>query len=225
MLGMKLLIIHPDPAVLCTGMLERQGFIIEKVTTLSAAAENTAVYYYDIVIADIPEPDEDLYRFVSAVEKYTPQTGIIVISEHVPVECKIRALAEGADDYIVRPFNHSELLARVLTLVRRCSMGGVKEISRHGVSIDPARRRVECCGNQVTLTRKEYELLFFMLRNAEKILTHEMIAEYLWGDIKSLSADCFDFIYSHVKNIRKKLSNAGSGPIIDTVYGVGYVVR
>lgn len=200
-------------------------FIIEWAATLPEAAGRAAVYFYDIIIAETDPPDTELLRFIASVKKDTPRTGIIIISEEVPVELKVKALAEGADDYIVRPFQTAELRARVHTLLRRCSMGGVKEIEYNGISIEPSSRRVKCGGKQVVLTRKEYELLFLFLRNPDKVLTHEMIAEYLWGDIKSLTADCFDFIYCHIKNVRKKLANAGGKQLISTVYGVGYVVR
>ncbi|MCD8172195.1 MAG: response regulator transcription factor [Alistipes sp.] len=221
---MKLLIINKTETVSLAAALQ-DSFIIEQAYTIPHAAERIALYYYDIIIADIVTTDNELLKLVRSAKKTTPRTGIIIISDEVPVENKIEILAGGADDYLVRPLQTAELRARVYTLMRRCSMGGVNEIVYNGISIEPSSRRVKCGGKQVVLTRKEYELLFLFLRNPDRVITHEMIAEYLWGDLKSLTADCFDFIHCHIKNVRKKLANAGGQPLISTVYGVGYVIR
>ncbi|MCC8035972.1 MAG: response regulator transcription factor [Rikenellaceae bacterium] len=222
---MKLLLVHTGPHPSYVRAVEKEGFLLETATNYMAAGDKCGVYFYDVVLIDLPVPDNGLYELLATIKRADSHTGIIMASDPVQVQTKIELLMAGADDYLVRPFEPGELAARARTLVRRCTMEGRQSLEHRGVRIEPSTRHVSCKGTPVTLTRKEYELLFFFLRNPEKILTHEAIAEYLWGDFKGLSADCFDFIYSHIKNIREKLAGAGTRHFIDTVYGVGYVVR
>ncbi len=222
---MKMLILDGGPAGSLAKPLVANGFIVERAADSRTVGEQCVLYYYDVVVLGIEIPMDGLVALLEEIKGRHAGTGIIIVSGPVPVQFKVEMLLAGADDYLVCPVDPGELSARIKTLVRRCAMRGASELSFNEVKLNPLSRDVRCCGQAVNLTRKEYELLFYFLRNTDRVLTHEMIAEYLWGDWKSLTADCFDFIYSHIKNIRKKLSRAGASPFINTVYGVGYIVR
>jgi DNA-binding response OmpR family regulator len=127
----------------------------------------------------------------------------------------------GADDYLVKPFHLSELKARVAAIVRRKSFQGNNTLDFEEIRIDFQAKQVTVLGYVVALTRKEYELLLYFIANKAKVVSKTAIAEHLWGD-QIDSADSFDFIYTHVKNLRKKLLEAGSSDYIHSVYGMGY---
>jgi DNA-binding response OmpR family regulator len=144
-----------------------------------------------------------------------------VVSARDALDNKIEGLELGADDYVTKPFDMAELVARVKALVRRRNFGGQSVVTQGDFSIDTQSREVTAAGRKIDLTRSEYDILLFLFSNAGRVISRESLAEHIWGDHMDL-ADSFDFIYSHIKNLRKKITTAGATDPIRAVYGIGY---
>ncbi|RYF77505.1 MAG: response regulator transcription factor, partial [Cytophagaceae bacterium] len=176
---------------------------------------------YDCIIVDLTLPDGSGLQLIQTLKQIVATTGIIIISARNSLEDKLKGLEIGSDDYLTKPFHLSELNARVKSLLRRRQFGGHNELQFHEINVVPHARRVFVNGQLTTLSRKEYDLLLYFLSNADVVLTKASIAEHLWGDNID-SADSFDMVYSHIKNLRRKLIDKGAADYVQSVYGIGY---
>lgn len=149
------------------------------------------------------------------------KSGVIIISARNALEDKLLGLELGSDDYLTKPFHLSELNARIHAIIRRRNFEGSKLISFNEIKLDPEAQRVTVDGKAVDLTEKEYQLLEYFITNRGRVLTKAAIAAHVWGD-EYEQVSHFDFIYTHIKNLRKKMIDAGSDDYIKTVHGVGY---
>ncbi len=201
--------------------LNKEGFLCESATHFLEADEKMALYEYDALIVDINLPDGSGLDLIRRMKSRAPTTGIIVISARDSLENKIEGLELGADDYLTKPFDVAELIARVKSLMRRRTFSGSETLHFCGADIEVNNRIVRVSGVEIPLTKSEYDILLFFASNPNRVLTKESIAEHIWGDNMDL-ADSFDFIYSHIKNIRKKLMDAGTENPFKVVYGIGY---
>ncbi|TLV03826.1 response regulator transcription factor [Dyadobacter luticola] len=220
---MKLLLIEDEKAlaVSIVTYFQRENFICEWAPDYETAVEKISIYRYDCVLVDIMLPDGSGLDVIRALKRKYPDTGIITISAKNSLDDKIVGLNLGADDYLTKPFHLSELNARVQAVIRRRSFQGNQNIVFGEIKIDPAQHLVQVSGHEVVLTRKEYDLLIYLISNKNRVLTKESIAEHLWGDDADLM-DNFDFIYTHIKNLRKKLMDKGCPDYLKSMYGVGY---
>lgn len=221
---MNLLIIEDETDLLesMKEFLVSEDFFVEYVTTYAAAEEKIGLYQYDCIIVDIGLPDGSGLDIIDILKTQQKDTGIIIISAKNSLDDKLRGLDIGADDYLTKPFHLSELNARIKSIIRRRGLQGVNEKKINELTIQFDKRRVFIHQNEVVLTRKEYDLLLYFVMNEGKVLSKEDIAEHLWGDDMSITADSFDFIYNHIKNLRKKLMDSGSDDYIKSIYGIGY---
>jgi DNA-binding response OmpR family regulator len=201
--------------------LSQENFHCEAVSTFDKASEKIHLYSYDCIIVDIGLPDGNGLNIIRELKKKKSDAGIIIISARNSVGDKISGLDIGADDYLTKPFHLSELNARVKSIIRRRSFSGQNEITFNEIQILPEKMQVFVNRNEIILTRKEYELLLFFIANKERVLAKESIAEHLWGDEMDM-ADSFNFIYTHIKNLRKKIMEKGGEDYIRTIYGMGY---
>jgi len=201
--------------------LTQESFHCEAVSTFDAASEKINLYSYDCILVDIGLPDGNGLNIVRELKKNKSGAGIIIISARNSLGDKVSGLDTGADDYLTKPFHLSELNARVKSIIRRRSFNGQNEIVFNEIIILTEQMQVFVNTQEVVLTRKEYELLLFFLSNKDRVLAKESIAEHLWGDEMDL-ADSFNFIYTHIKNLRKKLLEKGCEDYIRTIYGMGY---
>jgi len=201
--------------------LLEEGHICESVHTYEAASEKIALYNYDCLIVDINLPDGNGLDLIRTVKKQNLQAGIIIISARISLENRIEGLNIGADHYLTKPFHLAELNAHLISINRRIHFSGNKQIGYNEIRILPDEHRAFVKDKELALTRKEFELLLFFLANKNKVITKAGIAEHLWGDYMD-TADSFDFIYTHIKNLRQKLIKGGCSDYIKTVYGVGY---
>jgi DNA-binding response OmpR family regulator len=220
---LKILIVE-DERILAdsiASMLMRDSFTTESVFTYPDAIEKIHLYNYDCVIVDINLPGGLGFDIVEALKKIKSASGIIVISARNALEDKIKSLEIGADDYLTKPFHISELIARVKSILRRRNFGGSNEMVYKEIKLDFGSRKVLVNQSEVVLSKKEFDLLSFFLSNLNMALTKSAIVEHLWGDNMD-SADSFDILYSHVKNLRKKLTEKGSCDYINSIYGIGY---
>jgi DNA-binding response OmpR family regulator len=198
-----------------------EGYICESSGDFKNAEEKINLYNYDCVLIDITLPDGSGLKLVQQLKKKEPDTGIIIISAKGSLDDKIEGLDLGADDYIAKPFHLSELNARIKSVIRRRSFSGKKEIVVNEIRVVPEHGTAFVNEQEITLTKKEFDLLIFLLSNINRVITKESIAEHLWGDDMDM-ANSYDFIYSHIKNIRKKIMEKGGQDYIRTIYGMGY---
>lgn len=201
--------------------LEQVGFRVEQVAECGQALEKIALYNYDCLLVDLGLPDGNGLDIIRALRKQESSTGVLVISAKNALDDRITGLNLGADDYLSKPFHLAELNARVQAILRRRQFGGKAEIRFAGICVHTAERQVFAGNQALELTRKEYDLLLFFLANKYRVVTREAIAEHLLGDDAD-QMDDFNFIYSHIKNLRKKLAAGGAGDYVQAVYGIGY---
>lgn len=220
---MKILIVEDEKDLVesISDYLAKQGYLCETSLNFENANSRSNLYDYDFAIVDITLPDGNGLNIVKMIKERSPQTGIIIISAKNSLDDRIKGLGLGADDYITKPFYLSELNARLSSLKRRIKFEGNKEIIFDDVKIIPEEAKVSVSGQTIDLTKKEYDLLIYLISNVNKVLTKEAIAEHLWGeDVDSL--DSFDFVYTHMKNLRKKIQKVNNKDYVKTLYGLGY---
>jgi DNA-binding response OmpR family regulator len=185
---------------------------------LALLAENK----YDCIVLDIGLPDGSGMRVIEEMNHKDYQAGIIVVSARHLLDDRLAALNLGADDFIIKPFHMPELVARIQSVVRAMNPhADRKEIVFNEMRLIPDELLLTVNDKPVALTRKEFELLMFMINNPDTTLTKEALADHLWGEHADM-AESFDFIYSHIKNLRKKITQGGSKDYIKSVYGTGY---
>lgn len=220
---MKILIIEDEPTLAASieQYLKQEGYICELATTFQAALDKSVLYDYDCILVDIMLPGGNGLDIIRILKKEHSKAGIIIISAKDSLDDKITGLEIGSDDYLAKPFHLSELNARIKALMRRRQFGGEQRIEFKEISVHPNQQVVEVKQTPLVLTRSEYRLLLYFLANRNRVLSKESIAEHLAGDSADM-LDSLDFIYSHIKNLRKKLMKAGADDYIQAVYGMGY---
>ncbi len=221
---MKILLIE-DELELATSVLDflkSEHYLVELASDFPTAYEKAIVYEYDCLIVDINLPGGGTgLDVIRALKKLHPAAAVIIISARNGLEDRIVGLDLGADDYLTKPFHLPELNARLKALLRRRHFGGSSDIVFHEIKVKPAERNVYIKENLLDLTPKEYDLLLYFLSNQHHVLRRESIAEHLLGDDAD-QMDDFNFIYSHIKNLRKKLIDRGCLDYVKAVYGIGY---
>jgi len=220
---MKILIIEDESELLTeiSLFLNDAGFTCELANQFQVALEKISLYEYDIILLDIGLPDGNGLELINSIKRKDRRTGVIIISAKDSLNDKISGLDLGADDYITKPFQLSELNSRIKAILRRQRFEGTELLQFNEITISTDQKTVMISGVPIVLTKKEYDLLLFFLVNRNRLLTKETIAEHLWGDNIDL-ADNFDFIYTHINNLRKKILLHSSNDYIKTVYGMGY---
>ena len=201
--------------------LKSNGYTCTTVGTLKKALEKSRNSVYDCVLIDIGLPDGSGMDFIQTYKENYPNPGIIIISAKNSLEDKINGLQLGADDYITKPFHLSELHARIHSVIRRRNFNGQKQLQFEGLVIDLDQKKVTANHKLLKLTRKEYDILIYLAANPTHLITKEAIADAIWGS-RSEMASSFDFVYSQIKNLKKKLGEAGVKEYIKVVYGMGY---
>lgn len=219
----KILIIEDEPG-LQESMSEyfaEAGEICEAASNFSSAISKINLYRYDCIVLDINLPDGSGLDILKALKHHNYNDGVLIVSAKNSLDDRLAGLDLGADDYLVKPFHLSELKARVTAIIRRKTFNGSNFLVFNEININIPSREVTVGDYKLKLTPKEYSLLLYFIANKGKVVTKSAIAEHLWGDGIDM-ADNFDFIYSHVKNVRKKLVEAGSRDYIQAAYGMGY---
>ena len=220
---MKILIIEDEKALCETIVtyLKKEGYLVESALNYEKADEKISFYEYDCIIVYLTLPDGNGLDIIKQLKKNDPQTGIIIITAKNSLDDKLTGLDIGADDYLTKPFDLSELNARIKSVLRRRNFSGQKEIIFNEIKVIPELTQVLVCDQELSLTKKEYDLLLFLISNKNRIISKDTIAEHLWGEDMEI-ADSLDFIYTHVKNLRKKILDKGGKDYVKTVYGIGY---
>lgn len=220
---MKLLIIE-DEQGLREGMKEylvNAGNVCETASDYYTAIQKVQLYRYDCIVMDISLPGGSGLQLLQMLKQGQVPDGVLIVSAKNALPDRISGLRLGADDYLTKPFHLSELLARIEAIVRRRTFNGNPVLEFNEISIDLDGKQVKVNNAPVRLSRREYMLLLYLIANKNKIISKNAIAEHLWGDDIDM-ADSYDFIYSHIKNLRRKLIEAGCKDYIQSAYGMGY---
>jgi DNA-binding response OmpR family regulator len=194
---------------------------IETANNSQSALDKIAMYNYDCILLDLMLPDGDGFTILKELRKQNKSDGVIIISAKETLETKIEGFNLGADDYLTKPFHLSELLVRIQSLVRRKNFNGSNMITFNEIEIDTLAKSVKVNDKKIDFTKKEIDLLLFLIGNKTKVLSKSAIAEHLSGDMADM-LDNHDFVYAHIKNLKKKLNEAKSNDYIKSVYGIGY---
>jgi DNA-binding response OmpR family regulator len=219
----KILIVEDDRS-LSTAIydyLKMEGHICETAQNYNQAIVKTADNRYDCIILDIGLPDGNGLDLIKELKTNKLSDGILILSAKSSLDDKLIGLKIGADDYLTKPFHFAELSARIYSIYRRNNFLGMNEIRFNEIKANTYEKQAYINNNLLNLTKKEYDLLIFFMTNMNRIITKESIVEHLWGDDVILT-DSFDFVYTHVKNLRKKIIKAGGKNYIKCIYGFGY---
>jgi DNA-binding response OmpR family regulator len=220
---LKLLIVEDELALRETieKYFTEEGSICELCGDLKTALQKIALYEYDCILLDIGLPDGNGFTILEHLIKLGKNECVLIISARNSLDDKIKGLNIGADDYITKPFHLAELKARLLAIFRRKAFGSSSILNHKGIQIDLLGRNVSVNDKEVVFTKKEYEMLLYFIANKGKVISKNAIAEHLWGDEMDMH-DNFDFIYTHIKNLRKKLLDVTTNDYLKSVYGIGY---
>jgi len=220
---MKILIVedNEDLSENIRNYLQREGIICESTYTFFDAHDKIVSFEYDCIILDIMLPDGNGLKLLDYIKQEKIKSGVLVISAKNSLDDKINGLNLGADDYITKPFHLPELNARINAIYRRKNLEGDTIISCQEIEVNTTTYVATVNDTSLDLTRKEFDLLLYFLTNKNRVLTKQSIAEHLWGDYTDNLSN-FDFVYQHVKNLRRKIEQAKGHDYIETVYGLGY---
>jgi DNA-binding response OmpR family regulator len=221
---MKILLVEDEPALqqAVHTYLEGEGYIVSTADTYPQAAQKVNDYDYDCVVVDLMLPGGNGFELVRDLKKNGSTAGIIVVTARDTLSDKLTGLDLGADDYLTKPFHLPELNARIRSVLRRRLFGGHEQMTVGELVLMPSQQRVRIQDTDLKLTTKEYELLLFLITNADRLLSKSAIVEHVWGDTMD-GVDSHEFLYTHVKNLRRKLIAAGCPDYIQTRYGAGYI--
>ncbi|MEZ5174006.1 MAG: response regulator transcription factor [Bacteroidia bacterium] len=220
---MKILIVEDEKELAkdIAKYLAGENYICEIASNFIEATEKISLYEYDCILLDLMLPDGDGMQLLNLIRQQNKAEGVIILSAKNSTEDKVDGLKSGADDYLSKPFYHAELQARVHSIIRRKQFKGTDKIIQNEITIDLNAKSVFVGNQAVILTKKEFDLLLFLVGNKNRVLSKGALAEHLSGDIADMF-DNQDFIYAHIKNLKKKLSDAGYGNYIKTIYATGY---
>lgn len=220
---MKILIIEDEPDLTrsISSYLTDESYLCEYAANYTEALEKIDLYQYDCILLDLMLPGGNGLKILEEIKSQNKQDGVIIISAKNAIEDKVKGLQLGADDYLSKPFHLSELAARIHSVIRRKQFGPANLIRQHELTIDILAKTVSVDDHEIPLTKKEFDLLLFFVSNKNKVISKSAIAEQLSGDVADMF-DNYDFIYAHIKNLKRKLQEAGYGNYLKTLYGTGY---
>ncbi|HLT08573.1 MAG TPA: response regulator transcription factor [Cyclobacteriaceae bacterium] len=223
---MKILVIEDekDMRQSLVQSLEEEQYLVETASDYETAMGKIGVYDYDCILLDISLPDGNGLDLLRQLKKLNKAEGVIIVSAKDSLDDKIIGLDLGADDYLPKPFHMAELHARVKAVFRRRKLEGNQVIELGNLTLDLASRTVMVADVTLVLNRKEYDILLYLLTNKGRLVQKTSLAEHVWGDYID-EADSFEFIYSQIKNLRKKLRDAGAAIEIQSIYGIGYKLQ
>ena len=223
---MKILIVEDEVQMVenMSKNLLAEGYLVETASNFVQAQERIGVYEYDCILLDINLPDGNGLELLKIIKEKGLQDGVIIVSARDSLDDKLQGLDLGADDYLPKPFHMAELRARVKAVLRRKKFEGHDEMKIGNISINTSNRTLFIENKEVELNRKEYDVLLYLASNKDRLVNKNALAEHVWGDNID-QADSFDFIYSQIKNLRKKLDFYSADIEIKAVYGIGYKMQ
>ena len=220
---MKLLIVEDDASLseIMSRALRGEGYIVETASNYFEAEDKIAGYSYDCIMLDIMLPDGNGMKLLERIKSLGKNDRVIIISARDSLDDKIQGLELGADDYLPKPFYMAELSARIKSVMRRGASAVSNTMNIGNISLCLNSRRVAIAGKDIPLLKKEFDILLYFMQRPGHIIDKAVLAEGVWGDHIDM-ADNFQFVYAQIKNLRKKLTEAGANNNIKAVYGFGY---
>ena len=220
---MKLLIIEDEQDLreIIQQSLEMEKFLVETACDYKSALDKIISFDYDCILLDIMLPGGNGLDLLQELKNLDKSENVIIISAKDSLDDKLKGLNLGADDYLTKPFHIAELTARVKSVLRRKSFQGKNIIEAGNIELDPEERTLLIDKRPLVLNRKEFDILTYMLVNKNRLVNKTSLAEHVWGDHMD-EADDYEFIYSQIKNLRKKLKDNRATVEIQAVYGIGY---
>jgi DNA-binding response OmpR family regulator len=220
---MKILIVEDDNNLreITTHSLEKERYVVSQAPDYRTALQKIEDYDYDCILLDIMLPDGNGLDLLAELHALGKHTNVIILSAKDSLEDKVNGLDLGADDYLPKPFHLAELHARIKSLFRRKLREGERKLQVGNVELFPDDFRVMVQGKEIELNRKEYDILNYFMSRPGRLVNKNTLAESVWGDHID-QVDNFDFIYAQIKNLRKRLKDAGATPELKSVYGFGY---
>lgn len=220
---MKILIIEDEAELVksLVSYLREENYLCESAVDYNTALEKIELYDYDCILLDISLPGGSGLNLLKQLKQNNKLDGVLIISAKNSVDDRVEGLKLGADDYLPKPFHLSELSARIAAIIRRKNFNGNSLLRFNQITIDTIAKVAYSAEQPLDLTRKEFELLLYFISNKGRVISKNAIAEHLWGDEMDV-ANNYDFIYTHIKNLRKKLMENEGSDYIKSVYGMGY---
>ena len=220
---MKILIIEDEPSLreIMQRALVQERYVVETAANYAEADAKIAAYNYDCILLDIMLPDGSGLDLLQHLKELRKRENVIIISARDSLDDKILGLDMGADDYLPKPFHTAELLARIKSVLRRGKSGGEMSLVLGNVSLESDSSRVMINGKEVVLLKKEFDILLYFMQRPNHLIDKSVLAEAVWGDHVD-QADNFHFVYAQMKNLRRKLVEAGADIEIKAIYGFGY---
>ncbi len=220
---MKILTTEDEPSLreLIQRSLEKERYIVENAADLKSGLRKIADYDYDCVLLDIMLPDGNGLNLLEQLKKMRKRDNVIIISAKDSLDDKVQGLELGADDYLPKPFHLAELNARIKSVIRRQHRDGEMDIRMANIRIVPDTFQVFINDKAIEMNRKEYDILLYFANRPGRLVSKNTLAESVWGDHID-QVDNFDFLYAQIKNLRKKLQEAGALAELKSVYGFGY---
>lgn len=220
---MKILIVEDDKDLreITTASLEKERYVVSQAPDYRTALQKIEDYDYDCILLDIMLPDGNGLDLLEELHALGKRTNVIILSTKDSLEDKVNGLDLGADDYLPKPFHLAELHARIKSLFRRNLRDGERKLQVGNIEVFPDQFRVLVQGKEIELNRKEYDILNYFMSRPGRLVNKNTLAESVWGDHID-QVDNFDFIYAQIKNLRKRLKDAGATPELKSVYGFGY---
>lgn len=201
--------------------LKAEKYLCEQAFDFNEARMKVGVYDYDCVLLDLMQPGGSGLDLLRDIRKRKNPVGVIIISAKDSLDDKVRGLEIGADDYLAKPFHLAELSMRVYAVIRRKEFSASNVLEDRGVTVNLQEKSVAVNGHALVLTKSEYDLLLFFISNKNRVVSKSAIAEKLSGEMADMM-DNFDFVYTHIKNLKAKLAEAEPPGCIQNVYGMGY---
>lgn len=201
--------------------LTQQGFQCDVVYKGNDATEKIFVNEYDFILLDLGLPDYEGLELLKEAKTGNEDASVIIITARGEVDDKVKGLDMGADDYLAKPFSLSELYSRMNAIIRRKHGLKSNKISFHDFEMDLQNRQLLHNGLEITLTKKEFDILHYLILNKNRVLTRLQLTDHIWGEIIEDDYDS-NYIDVHIKNLRKKLSAHGNIDWLETVRGIGY---
>ncbi|PVW12426.1 response regulator transcription factor [Marixanthomonas spongiae] len=220
---MKILIVEDEQDMLenIQESLEKEAYVVETASNYVQARDKIGVYSYDCILLDIGLPDGNGLDLLKETKKLGLRDSVIIVSAKDALDDKLQGLKLGADDYLPKPFHMAELNARIKAIVRRNQFEGKSDVEMGNLAVNPETRRVTIDTTEIDLNRKKFDVLLYLVSNKNRLVRKAALAEHVWGD-RIDQADSFDFIYSQIKNLRKKLETNNADITIKSVYEMGY---
>jgi DNA-binding response OmpR family regulator len=219
---MRLLLVEDEAALRTTlaAGLREEGYVVDEAALVREAIEQAALEDYDLIVLDVNLPDGSGFDACTEMRKQGVKAAVLMLTARDAVRDRIQGLDSGADDYLVKPFDFDELLARLRALSRRA--GSSAELSYKDLSLDPAKGRVERDGQLIALSAREYALLEFFMHHPEEVLSRARLVQAVWPDEAGLDSNVVDVFMSY---LRAKIDKPFATPLLQTVRGMGYVLR